>query len=52
MDLEGGIRGVVGHLDTSRGLINPGWVARARVFDDQRPETPYDLGFITDDVSK
>ncbi|TWW68227.1 hypothetical protein D4764_19G0000250 [Takifugu flavidus] len=31
----GGIRGVVGHLDASRGLITPGWVARARVFDDQ-----------------
>ncbi|TWW64138.1 hypothetical protein D4764_03G0011460 [Takifugu flavidus] len=48
----GGIRGVVGHLDASRELITPGWVARARVFDDQRPETPYDLGFITDDASK
>ncbi|TWW62302.1 hypothetical protein D4764_04G0009490, partial [Takifugu flavidus] len=50
--IQRGIRGVVGHLDTSRELITPGWVARARVFDDQRPEPPYDLGFITDDASK
>lgn len=28
----------MGHLNTSRGLITPGWVTPARVFDEQRPE--------------
>ena len=39
------------YLDTSRGLITPGWVARVRV-SDVRPETPIDPRYITDDVSR
>jgi len=29
-----GKRGATCHLDTSRGLITPGWVARVRVYED------------------
>ncbi|KAI4881119.1 hypothetical protein NFI96_020517, partial [Prochilodus magdalenae] len=41
---------IVRYLDTSRGLITPGWVSRVRV-SDVRPETPSDPGNITEDVS-
>lgn len=44
---EGGLS-----VDTSQGLITPEWVTRVKVSDDQRPETPSDLEFLTEDVSK
>ncbi len=49
--LRRGTRGVVRYLDTSWGLITPGWVTRARV-SDVRPETPCDPGYITEDVPR
>lgn len=39
-------------VDTSQGLITPEWVTRVKVTDDQRPETPSDPEFLTEDVSK
>lgn len=45
------MRGVVRYLDRSPGLITPDWVTRVRV-SDVRPETPRDLGYITEDVSR
>lgn len=39
-------------VDTSQGLITPEWVTRVKVSDDQRPETPSDPEFLTEDVSK
>ena len=39
------------HLDISPGLINLDWIAWVRVSDVERPKTPYDPGYITDDVS-
>lgn len=41
-----------GSVDTSQGLITPEWVARVKVSDDQRPETPSDPESLTEDVSK
>lgn len=38
-------------LETSRGLITPGWVTRVRV-SDVIPETLHDPGYITKDVSR
>lgn len=52
VDPEGGIHGRTRHLDMSQGLITLGSVARGRVSDDSRPETPNDPRFITEDVSK
>lgn len=48
---EGGGVVVVRYLDTNRGLITPSWVTWVRV-SDVRPETPHDLGYITEDVSR
>lgn len=44
------MRGVVCYLDTSQGLIIPGWVTRVRL-SDVRSETPLDPRYITEDVS-
>lgn len=41
VDQAGGSVGYAGHLDTSWGLINPGWVTWVRV-SVVRPETPDD----------
>ncbi|KAL7832499.1 hypothetical protein SRHO_G00295170 [Serrasalmus rhombeus] len=45
------MHGVVRYLDTSWGLITPGWVTWVRV-SDIRPETPRDPIRITEDVSR
>lgn len=39
-------------LDTSRGLISPGWVTWRRVYDVKRPEIPDDTRYINDDASR
>lgn len=43
---------LVSHLDTSRGLVSPGWVTWRRVYHAERPETPNDSRNITKDVSR